>query len=161
MPREKKGTALESLSYGIHVVTTKSGDIVAGFTAAWIAQVSFNPPQLMVAVKTDSYAHKIIRDGGMFAVNILPDTHAELARTFSAGVHEARETFSAFPSSAKKTGAPILKDALAYIECNVVSASEPGDHTLFVGEIVASGTPGKGNPLTTANSDLYYHPGED
>jgi len=161
MTREKKGTALENLSYGIHVVTTKSGDIVAGFTASWVAQVSFAPPQLMVAVKTESYAHKIIEDGGVFAVNILPESHADLARKFSPGVHESSETFSEFPSVPKKTGAPILKDALAYIECNVVSASEPGDHTLFVGEIVASGVPGKGNPLTTSNSDLYYHPGEE
>jgi flavin reductase (DIM6/NTAB) family NADH-FMN oxidoreductase RutF len=161
MPRENKGTALENLTYGIHVVTTRSGDIIAGFTACWVSQVSFNPSRLLVAVKTDSYGHKIIRDGGIFAVNILGSGQADLARKFSAGVHETRETFSAFASSAKKTGAPILKDALAFIECNVVSASEPGDHTLFVGEIVGSGVPGQGDPLTTVTSDLYYHPGEE
>ncbi len=161
MAREKKGSALECLSYGVHVVTTKSGDIIAGFTASWVSQVSFNPDLIMVAVKNESYAHKIIRDGGVFAVNVLAEGQAELARKFTPGLHETSDAFSAVPSTGKKTGAPILRDALAYVECTVVSALEPGDHTLFVGEMVASGTPGKGRPLTTANSDLFYSPGEE
>lgn len=161
MAREKKGSALEQFTYGIHVVTTKSGDIVAGFTASWVSQVSFNPDLVMVAVKNESYAHKIIRDGGVFAVNVLPEGRSELARRFSQGLHETGEAFTAVPSAGKKTGAPILRDALAYVECDVVSALETGDHTLFVGEMVASGAPGKTKPLTTANSDFFYLPGEE
>jgi flavin reductase (DIM6/NTAB) family NADH-FMN oxidoreductase RutF len=160
MTRDSKGSALECLTYGIHFVTTKSGEIVAGFTATWVSQVSFDPPHLMLSVRQDSYAHKIIKDGGVFAVNLLSEKQAETARRHTRSVSEEGEAFSSLPSQPKKTGAPILKDALAYIECQVVSALDAGDHTIFLGEVVASGVLAQGKPLTTANSNLFYSPGE-
>jgi len=75
-------------------------------------------------------------------------------KTFSNGA------ISGYGIEAGVTGAPILKDCVGYVECRVVQAVDAGDHTLFIGEVVAEGA--RGNPgevLTTADLDGHYYGG--
>ena len=50
-----------------------------------------------------------------------------------------RGTVNGFPFHAGVTGAPILDQAAAWFDCEVRQAVDVGDHTFFIGEVVACG----------------------
>ena len=68
------------------------------------------------------------------------------------------EKFTKIPYRTAKTGAPILNDCLAYIDCRVVSATESGDHTIFVGEIQEADFVMRGDALFYDRKDYLDAP---
>ena len=66
-----KKTALRMIPYGIYVMTAEKGDEIAAATVNWVTQTSFEPPLLVVGVKSDSGAYAVSRSAGNFALNML------------------------------------------------------------------------------------------
>jgi len=145
--------ALKKLTTGIYIVTSKQGPEINGMVASWVSQVSFAPPLIMVAIKKERYSHGMIEEGKVFAVNILSAEQHELIPAFK-GKNNPAEKFLHTPHEPKNTGAPIIKDALAYLDCKLVEQFTPGDHTLFIGEVVEGAVMHEGVPL--ASSDLEH-----
>ncbi|HEY3098717.1 MAG TPA: flavin reductase family protein, partial [Methylomirabilota bacterium] len=73
MDANAKKTALRMIPYGLYVLTAadKSGARVAAATVNWVTQVAFEPPLVVVGVKTDSHAHPLIKETKAFALNVL------------------------------------------------------------------------------------------
>ncbi|RUM87225.1 MAG: flavin reductase [Thermodesulfatator sp.] len=120
---------------GVYVVTVRRGDKINGMTAAWVSQVSFRPRLLAVAIAPERYTYELLREAGTFCINVLGEDQADLARHF--GFKSGRDTdkFAGIPYLNALKGSPVLKNAIAYFECDVVSTYETGDHVLFVGEV--------------------------
>jgi flavin reductase (DIM6/NTAB) family NADH-FMN oxidoreductase RutF len=138
-PDDKK-TALRMIPYGLFVLTAAKPDgTVAAGTVNWVTQASFAPPLVVVGVKTDSGAHAIIKETGAFALNVLGKGQQALAYTFFKPAERKGDTISGEPFKAGTTGAPILANAPAFVECRLVSTVEQGDHSVFVGEVVEAG----------------------
>ena len=55
-----------------------------------------------------------------------------------------------------KTGAPIIKDCIAWFECEVISSLDPGNHTVFIGKVVAAKTEFENAVLSTVDYDGAY-----
>ncbi|MGQ9586054.1 MAG: flavin reductase family protein [Anaerolineae bacterium] len=147
--------ALDHLSYGVYALTVGLERGATALTASWVSQVSFDPPLVMVAIGRERFCNRILRQGRKFVVNILSEDQAELAREFASDVPGDR--LAGVPIvEPQMTGAPVLADALAYLDCQVVEAFDPGDHTLFVGQVVGAGVLREGKPLSTARSRLRY-----
>ena len=123
------------ISHGTYVVTARADDKINGMTAAWISQVSLRPLLLMVSIAPVRFTHGLIEKARRFALNVLPEDRQDLARHF--GFKSGRNTnkFENLAYFEGENGAPILKDAMAYVECDVVSSFSAGDHTIFVGEV--------------------------
>src|SRR5258706_16480875 len=138
-PNVKK-TALRMIPYGLYVLTAanKDGKVAAG-TVYWVTQVSFEPPLVVVGVKTDSHAHPLIKETNAFALNVLGKGQQALAFTFFKPATRQGSTISGEPVRPGVTGAPILTNAPAFVECRLVSTVEMGDHSVFVGEVVEAG----------------------
>jgi flavin reductase (DIM6/NTAB) family NADH-FMN oxidoreductase RutF len=138
-PNAKK-TALRMIPYGLYVLTAqnKAGQVSAA-TVNWVTQVAFEPPLVVVGVKTDSHAHPLIKETGAFALNILGKGQGPLAFTFfkPAELKDGKLSGEAF--RAGSTGSPILANAPAYIECTLEATVEKGDHSVFVGKVVDAG----------------------
>ena len=128
---------------GVTVVTTRTGDDLHGMTANAVTSLSLDPPLVLVAVDKESQSHQSIRGGNCFAVNILRDTQEEISQQFA---QPGPKDFSSVPHRSGTTGAPILSDAIGYVDCQLREILPGGDHDIFVGEIVAGGT-GEGEPL--------------
>jgi len=130
------GEALKKILNGVYIVSTKCGDKINAMTAVWITRLSFRPQLIGVAVGKSRFSHHMIETSKVFAVSVLGPDQLELARHF--GFKSGRDTdkFKGIPHFSKITGAPILKSALAYVDCKVVSSHEVGDHTFFVGEVL-------------------------
>ena len=139
MDQDMKKTALRMIPYGLFVLTAESKTAVAAATVNWVTQASFVPPLVAVGVKTDSHAHPIIKETGVFALNVLGKGQQALAFTFFKPTVREGSTLSGQPFRAGTTGAPILTNAPAFVECRVVGSVEVGDHSVFVGEVVEAG----------------------
>src|SRR4051812_21342982 len=138
-PNVKK-TALRMIPYGLFVLTAakKDGEVAAA-TVNWVTQASFEPPLVVVGVKTDSHAHAIIKDTKAFALNVLGKGQQPLAFTFFKPAEKKGDTISGEPYRAGTTGAPILTNMPAFIECTLEATVEKGDHSVFVGKVVDAG----------------------
>ena len=147
-PNAKK-TTLRMIPYGLYVLTAagKDGQVAAG-TVNWVTQASFEPPLVAVGVKTDSHAHALIKDTKAFALNVLGKGQQAMAFTFFKPADRQGSTISGEPYRPGATGAPILVNAPAFVECRVVATVEKGDHSIFVGEVVEAGVgqPPDGRP---------------
>jgi flavin reductase (DIM6/NTAB) family NADH-FMN oxidoreductase RutF len=137
-PNAKK-TALRMIPYGLFVLTAAKQDEVAAATVNWVTQASFEPPLVVVGVKTDSHAHALIKETKAFALNVLGKGQQALAFTFfkPAELKDGKISGQAFKRGS--TGAPILADTPAFVECTLESTVEIGDHSVFVGKVVDAG----------------------
>jgi flavin reductase (DIM6/NTAB) family NADH-FMN oxidoreductase RutF len=124
------------LTTGVYVVGVAHDGRANAFTAAWIMEVSFDPLLLALAINPEHASYPLLKAGGTFVVNVLHEGQAELARHF--GTLSGRETdklrgISARPAA---SGAPVLLEAAAYLECRVVGSMPAGDHELVVARVI-------------------------
>ena len=123
---------------GVTVVTTWDAEgQPAGLTASSVTSVSLDPPLVLVCVAHAAQCYPAFHGHGKFAINILHSDHEHLARRF-ASTGGGAEKFEGTDYRQGALGLPILKDALAEIECTVVHAYPGGDHTIFVGRVDAA-----------------------
>jgi flavin reductase (DIM6/NTAB) family NADH-FMN oxidoreductase RutF len=137
-PNARK-TALRMIPYGLYVLTAAQDDRVAAATVNWVTQASFEPPLVAVGVKTDSHAHPLIKATKAFALNVLGKGQQAMAFTFFKPADKQGQTISGEPYRTGTTGAPILTNTPAYVECTLEATVEMGDHSVFVGRVVDAG----------------------
>ena len=156
MDRMKKEwiAALGQMTYGIYVLTTRVDDVINGMIASWVTQVSYEPPLVMAAIHPNRYSHDLVEQSRSFALNILDQSQKELLKIFKGP--DPEQKFSDIPWESGETGAPILKNCLAWLELTVKERHMPGNHTLFVGEIIDGGTRHSGTPLCTLKYEGMY-----
>jgi len=148
-------SAIEKIRNGVFIITAKSGDILNGLTAAWVSQASFVPPLVSVSIGKPRYTHEIIKKGKNFAVNIIASDQIDLARHFGFGSGRNKNKFEGIMYKTAKTGAPILPDCAGWMDCRVIHEYDAGDHTIFIGEVIDSGTKENKEPYVYNREDFY------
>ena len=137
MDANTKKVTLRMIPYGIYVLTADDGKgNVSAATVNWVTQTAFSPPLVVVGVKTDSGAYQTIKSARTFALNMLGKDQKSLAFTFfrPADVSDGKLSGQAYRKGT--TGAPLLIEAPAAVECKVTTIVEQGDHHIVVGEVV-------------------------
>lgn len=127
---------------GVTVVTINSPgtDAPHGLTISAFASVSPEPPLVLIAVDHRASAYPLLEvAGATFAVNILGHDQMEMSNRFAWLKDEDR--FAEGDWNTAATGAPILGDALAWLDCTIYSRFTAGSHTIYIGEVQASGVP--------------------
>jgi flavin reductase (DIM6/NTAB) family NADH-FMN oxidoreductase RutF len=84
-------------------------------------------------------------------VNVLTTAQQEWGMRFAGRVPELEDRFAGIDTSVAETGAPLLPDVLAWLDCRVSAAHDGGDHTIFVGDVLAARAADGGEPV------LYYN----
>ncbi|MGE0155051.1 MAG: flavin reductase family protein [Reyranellaceae bacterium] len=132
----KKG--MRNLAGGVTLITTCCEGARGGLTATAVCSVSAAPPQLLVCVNKTASAHDPIGKSAIFAVNVLSTRHIALAMRFSGqdGVEGDARFSDKGAWRTLKTGAPVLADALASFDCELVKKVDVGTHTIYIGHIV-------------------------
>ena len=137
MDADAKKTALRMIPYGIYVMTSEAAEgTIAAATVNWVTQTAFDPPLVVVGVKTDSGAYQTVKQSGSFALNMLGKGQQGLAFAFFKPVEVADGKISGEPYRSGVTGSPILENAIASVECKVAEIVERGDHHIVIGEVV-------------------------
>ena len=132
---------LWTMPYGLYVLGSRAGDRRNGMTMNWVSQVSFEPKLLGVGIEKGALTHELVTASGVFVLNTVSREDRSIVRKFTKPVEvdEAASTLNGFPFHDGVTGAPILDQAPAFIECEVRQPVEVGNHTFFIGEVVACG----------------------
>ena len=137
MDANAKKTALRMIPYGLYVLMAETKDgRVAAATVNWVTQASFEPPLVVVGVKVGSSPHSIIPETKSFSLSILGKGQGNVAYAFFKPAHREGDRIGGEPVRAGKTGSPILVNAPAAVECELVATVEQGDHAIFVGKVV-------------------------
>jgi flavin reductase (DIM6/NTAB) family NADH-FMN oxidoreductase RutF len=124
---------------GVTVVTTMDGETPQGITVNAMASVSLEPPLVAIALDRRRFINPAIEAGGRFAINILAEDQQWLSDCFAgANVNPGRDAFCGAGWDAGVTGMPLLRGAMAALECRVVDRLETGDHHIFVGAVEAA-----------------------
>ena len=157
MDLQAKKTALRKIPHGVYVLGVKQGAQLNAFTATWLTQVSFTPPLVAVGIKKDSHSLEMIRQDGVFSVNVLGKEQKALAEHFVKPAAVVGEKLASVSHQPGKTGAPVLAEAIAYFECEVREiANERGDHAVVIGEVVEAGVRRDEPALTLMDTGWHY-----
>jgi flavin reductase (DIM6/NTAB) family NADH-FMN oxidoreductase RutF len=125
------------LTIGVYVVGVAEGERRNAFTAAWLMQVSFDPLLLALSVNPGHASYPLLVGGGGFAVSVLSRDQLHLATHF--GTRSARDADKLAGISWRPglTGAPILTQAVAWLECRLTRQIPAGDHEIVIARPVA------------------------
>jgi len=130
--------ALGVFATGVTVVTTRGEQHPYGMTANAFSSVSLDPPLILVCVMANSEGGALIRENGVFAVNILAAHQEPLSRYFASKDRpRGRDAFSDVAHRTAVSGSPVLDGAAGYLDCSLHAGHEAGDHTIFIGEVLA------------------------
>jgi flavin reductase (DIM6/NTAB) family NADH-FMN oxidoreductase RutF len=126
---------------GLYVVGARDGERRNGMTLNWASQVSFEPKLVGISVEKTAFTHELISAGGVFSLNVLSREDRAIVRKFvkPVEVDAGAKTLSGFPFHDGRTGAPILDQAVAFVDCEVRNPVDCGGHTFFIGEVVDGG----------------------
>lgn len=136
---------------GVTVVTTRDEKGPKGFTANAVTSLSLDPPSILVCVDKSCDTYPMLQEeGAAFVINILSEEQEALSRRFAS---KGENKFDGVGYYEASTGAPIIADVLAFIECRAVNRFPGGDHDIVVGEIHNLGSQIRSKPL------LFYRGG--
>lgn len=153
---------------GVTLITTvEPGGIVHGMTANGVTSVSLSPPLALACVGHERNTHALVRSNGRFGISVLSAGQQAVAAHFALSP-EKRDPASRF-DFVYLNSVPVLKGALAAMDCRVVASHEAGDHTIFIAEVerteVSDGDPllwfaGEFASLAGAPGAAGGHPGQ-
>jgi flavin reductase (DIM6/NTAB) family NADH-FMN oxidoreductase RutF len=133
---------------GVGVVTARHGPLLAGMTANAIASISVDPPLMLASIARKAETHGAIIGSHAFAISILSEDQQALAECFARPTTAEKLTgFCGAAWEEAETGSPVLEGALAFFDCRLTARHDGGDHTIFLGEIVAAGFREDAEPL--------------
>ncbi len=142
------------MTYGVYVLTSCYEDVVNGMIASWASRVSYDPPLIMTAVHPDRYTHALVRRSGCFALHVISRGQKYYFKRFKGPDPAAK--FDSLDWRRGKTGCPILEDCIGFLECEVKAEYAPGNHALFIGEVVDGDLFSPGDSITTQDYDGIY-----
>lgn len=123
---------------GVAIVTGRYGDAFHGMTANSFNSLTLDPPTILVALRHHTRTQQLVRKGQVFAVSILDIHQLGLAKRFAGQSELDKPRFEGVETFQMATGAPLITNAMAYLDCKVVKDFDVGDTTVFIGEVLAS-----------------------
>jgi flavin reductase (DIM6/NTAB) family NADH-FMN oxidoreductase RutF len=130
---------------GVTVITAATDGGPVGLCVGSFTSVSLDPPLVAFCAGESSTSYPGIEAAGHFCVNILAEDQEEIARVFAGKGDDKFAGIGWRPSVA--TGAPVINDVLAWIDCSIDAVHEAGDHWIVVGRVLDLEIGHEGGPL--------------
>ncbi|MDW8044028.1 MAG: flavin reductase family protein [Nitrososphaerota archaeon] len=129
--------ALRTITYGLYVLTVRSGTDVSAAAINFLTQTSMDPPLVLVALKRGSYTQQLVERAGSFAMNVLASDQKQVAADFFRPTRVEGDTLNGHRTRpSRRFGHPVLEEAPAWFECRVVQKFDIGDHIPYLAEAV-------------------------
>lgn len=124
--------ALGRISNGLYLITANKGEIAGSMLASWVIQASLEPLGVAIAVSKDRAIESLLHPGDRFVLNVLEEGNAQgLMKHFLKRFAPGADRFAGVKTYPAKNGSQILANALAYLECDVISRTDCGDHWMI------------------------------
>ena len=156
MNEQAKKNILRKIPYGLYVIGVKDGDRCHAFTGSWFSQCSMKPPLVMLGVRVGTQSHGLVQKGRAFSVNFMSKVDKHILEQFFKPTPSDGNRFGSVPYSLKKTGVPVLDNAVCYLECEVKDSVEAGDHSVIIGEVVEAEILKEDAPLIMSDTPWHY-----
>ena len=156
-PRRQLAGALGRVPSGLFVLTARRGDAETGLLISWVQQCSFQPPRISVALQQGRPIGDWLTEGAVFTVNILDDTQTDMVAHFGKGFTLEEPAFAGLEVDRTAAAAPVLMEALAFLDCRVVSRCQAGDHDLLIAEVQAGRLLGEGHPMVHVRKSGFHY----
>lgn len=138
-------TTLGHFATGIAVAATRDGQgKPLGVTVNSVTSVSLDPPLILFCLDRAAKSHAAFAASGCFALSVLAENQQHLSRGFAAS---PERHWDEIEPEVQASGAPIIKGALAWIDCKTEAIHRVGDHDILIGRVVALGHARQGRPL--------------
>lgn len=138
--------ALGRIPTGLYIVTARDKDAPIGFVGSFVMQVGFEPPTLSVAIGSGRDHLAVIRSSGRFGVSVLDGSSSKLMTPFFKKYGAGASAFDHVAHTDSPGGVPILRDALAWLDCRVSGEHPTGDHVVVFGTVEHAGLARSGDP---------------
>jgi flavin reductase (DIM6/NTAB) family NADH-FMN oxidoreductase RutF len=136
-PQALKG-ALRQLAGGVSIITTGVDHERTGATVTSATALSVHPPRMLVSLNKTSSTWPVLQKHGTFAVNVAGARHEQLANQFAGvGGLKGAERYNGADWTSLVSGAPVLADAVAAIDCELEEAIERHSHVIIIGRVLA------------------------
>jgi len=145
--KDEIGKSLGRIVSGVGILTTAGKNGPGAMLASWFQQASFDPPMITVAIKKGRPITEILQGSKKFALNILHTGQKNMIAHFGKGFDMGEDPFKGVNTAKHKTGVPILKEALCYLECELKEVYPTGDHQVYLGQVVHAGSEEEGSPM--------------
>jgi flavin reductase (DIM6/NTAB) family NADH-FMN oxidoreductase RutF len=156
-PQRQLAAALGRIPSGLFILTVRRGEAETGVLVSFVQQCSFEPPQLSFAMKPDRPVVAWLTPGTAFTLNILDDSQTDMVGHFGRGFALDQPAFTELDMERSENGCPVLSEALAYVDGEVVARYPAGDHDLFIARVVGGKLLGEGHPMVhIRKSGLHY-----
>ena len=157
MDQKAKSDVLKMFTYGMFVLTGKSGEDISASTVTWVTQTSFNPPLIGVSLKVDSGPYEVVKETGKFVLHVVPRDGKLLASKFFRRAQIEDDKLNGIPFSIdESTHLPILEEFPAYLICEVREITEIGDHHMVIAEIIDAKIREKAEPILLRDTGWNY-----
>jgi flavin reductase (DIM6/NTAB) family NADH-FMN oxidoreductase RutF len=147
------------LSYGLYMVSSRLGDKINGQICNTLFQITSDPPRFAIGINHNNLTHEYIEKSEVFAASILGTNDHRIVRRFGYRSGRDFDKFKGIPITEGRTGCPVYKDSIGYIECSLLKdkTADAGTHSIFIGDIVGGKIFKDEEPMTYA----YYHRTKD
>jgi flavorubredoxin/flavin reductase (DIM6/NTAB) family NADH-FMN oxidoreductase RutF len=143
--------ALGRISTGLYIITAKKGEIQSAMLASWVTQASVNPLGVAIAVSKERAIESFMQVGDRFVLNVLEEgKYQGFMKHFLKRFAPGADRFVGVKTYPATNGSPILVEALAYMECEITSRMDCGDHWVIY-STVETGRVANINALTAAH----------
>ena len=153
---DAKKSVLRMFTYGLYALTVPDPPKGHAATINWATQSSFDPPLVVISVEKSSRTIILLRQHKVFAISVYGSDQRELAGQLGRRSTNRPDKFDGVSWDTGVTGAPLLVEALAYVECRISRELDSGDSVIFVGEIVGAGHRTSGDPLTMESAGFKH-----
>lgn len=130
-------SAMRRWATGVTVVTAQYANHRHGMTVSSFTSISLEPPLVLISLEQGVKTNQMIQTSGFFGVTILGEDQNLISDRFAGRVPGIEDRFQGLEVLTLQTGAPLLADGLACFDCRVLSATDAGTHTIFLGEVIA------------------------
>jgi flavin reductase (DIM6/NTAB) family NADH-FMN oxidoreductase RutF len=129
--------AMRRLTGGVSVITAGKGRDISGMTVTSVSSLAVDPPSLIVSLNRESSSWPLVKRYGFFGVNILTSDQIDIAERFTGkGGLKGADRFRGARWITRASGAPLLAEALAAIDCEVEDVIERHSHAIVIGRVL-------------------------
>ncbi len=157
MDLHAKKTLLRRIPSGLYVIGVKWKNHYHAFTGSWLSQISMKPPMIVLGVRSDAESLKFIKEEKVFTVNYVRKSNSKTIEHFFKPVLHPSDRLESYPFHTDKTGAPILNEAIGYLECKVEKIIGGfGDHEAVIGEVINAKLIEDIEPIIMSDTSWHY-----
>ncbi len=142
-------SVLRLIDREVWIVTAAAHGRAGGLTATWISAISIDcqQPVVLAGIAPTHHTAQLIEQSHAFIAHLLRPDQTRLAWNFAHDSGRNRDKLIGLPFAPAASGAPVLQDCLAWLDCRVFARYDAGDRLLYWADVVAAAQISSGMPM--------------